>query len=90
MSAATKVQRHGTYARYQQHNRQGETPCDACREAAAQYARDYRARAMPGAVNEKANNRARHRALWRLAQMYPADFNRLVFEEQEKEARWSA
>lgn len=45
---------------------------------------------MPGAVNEQASNRARSRALWRLAELHPDDFRSLVLEEQEKEARWSA
>jgi len=34
---------HGTPGRYQRHIKAGEEACDACREARAQYTRDYRA-----------------------------------------------
>lgn len=31
----------GTYSAYQKHRRAGETPCDACRQAATEYRRRY-------------------------------------------------
>lgn len=39
---------HGTSAAHQRHIKAGEDPCDACREARAQYTRDYRAGLIPG------------------------------------------
>lgn len=38
-----QVKPHGTRAAYQRHLRAGEPPCQACREACAEYTRDYRA-----------------------------------------------
>lgn len=35
---------HGTYARWNVHRRRGEEPCAACKQAQAQYVRDWRAR----------------------------------------------
>jgi len=38
-----ELQPHGTPGRYQRHIKAGEEACDACREALANYKRDYRA-----------------------------------------------
>lgn len=40
---ARELKPHGTYGAYQRHIKAGEDACDACREARAQYTRDYRA-----------------------------------------------
>lgn len=79
-------ERHGTYAGYQRHRLDGETACGPCRDAARDYAREFRARRdVPAAQRERARQRARNRAVWRLVELHPEDFRRLVAEESRAE-----
>jgi len=72
--------RHGTYAGYQSHRKDRETPCAPCRAANAAYTR--RMRADDGrADRERRASRVRHRALWRLARIHPDEYARLVADE---------
>ena len=64
---------HGTYAGWNQHQKRGEQPCSACKDASTQYMRDYRAR--PGQRHkDRWWNSTRKRALEMLAREYPARF----------------
>jgi hypothetical protein len=70
----------GTYAGYQTHGREGTTPCTPCRRANRAYIQEYRKR--PGIADKQAReSAARSRALWRLADLHPAQFQILVDEE---------
>jgi hypothetical protein len=76
----------GTYGGYQRHKRRGETPCGGCRQANREYGRRYRAERPEVRQQELADNRARSRALWRLAEECPDRFRQLVVEELIKES----
>ena len=75
---------HGTYAGYQKCRRNDFGPCPACKQAATDYQRNRLN------TNPQARQRARHsnnvrvRVLWRLAQLHPRDYERLVREETTK------
>lgn len=70
----------GTYGGYQRHKRQGTQPCWSCIEANRAYTAQWRAN-PERREREKRRENARKRALWRLAQEYPARFRQLVAEE---------
>lgn len=72
--------RHGTPAGHSAHVRAGSPPCEPCRDARSAYVREFRAR-PDAAPRVRRGNRARSRALWRLARMYPDDYRRLMAEE---------
>lgn len=42
-----QISEHGTAARYRLHIKRKEEPCNPCREAWAEYHRDYRIRKQP-------------------------------------------
>lgn len=71
----------GTSAGYQVHRKRSETPCGPCRTAQAEYMRQYRKRNPAKYVDELRRNNAQSRALWRLAELHPDEFRRLVLEE---------
>lgn len=72
--------RHGTVAGALAHRRIGEKPCEPCREAHATYMRAYRTR--PAAQKStRLGNRARSRALWRLAALHPDEYRRIYADE---------
>jgi hypothetical protein len=71
----------GTYAAYQRHKRRVEPIDDACREANRVYAANYRASNPQARTRDRTYGNARHRALQRLRQRHPAEFNRLLAEE---------
>lgn len=77
-------ERHGTYSGYQRHIKAGETPCRPCKTANRDYNRAYRTNP---AVRERqrAGERARHRALWRLADAHRAEYDRLYSDELRAE-----
>lgn len=62
----------GTLSGYQAHRRRDEDACRPCKAAQADYQRTY--------------NRARSRALTRLAHVFPIEFQALLLEEQQREA----
>lgn len=67
----------GTVAAYQRHLARGETPCPACARERREYARQ-----RPRSAYVRRTDRARQRALKRLAQMFPAQFDELFAEER--------
>jgi hypothetical protein len=82
---------HGTYAGWQKHRKRGETPCTACRDAAAQYMRDHRAANVGARRKDRWWNNTRNRALGRLAAEYPARFSEILTEiRAETVNEWSA
>lgn len=72
----------GTYAGYQRHKKAGDTSCEPCRTAAADYMRHYRARHPEKVQSAYAVSAARERAMIRLSKMYPGVFRRLLDEER--------
>lgn len=76
----------GTYAGWNAHQRRGEPQCEPCRDAAAVYQRQWRAKGGPAVERQAAGNRAREAALWRLKDLHPADFDLLVADEMRVEA----
>lgn len=73
----------GTYGGYQRHKRQGEKPCDGCREAATAYVAKRRATNALARAYDQEYNRARRRALERLADLHRAEYLRILDEERE-------
>lgn len=73
MSAALPRE-HGTKRGYDQHRRRGEEPCEECRQGTAEAARARRL--TSGDADEtKLRNKARQRALYELARMYPVEYH---------------
>jgi hypothetical protein len=65
------------------HRRRGERPCETARAARTAYLQDYRQRRGADVRRtEQVNQRARRRAHVRLAEAHPAEFERLLAEEQ--------
>ena len=77
----------GTYAGWNLHAKRGESPCDDCRAAQSAYARRRRAANPDTYEREKIRDKARERALWKLAQKYPKPFQRL-YEAELKGISW--
>lgn len=77
---------HGTMAAYARHYYYGETPCDPCKAAAAEYKREH---GKPKTEAQKAvhdaHSRRRHAAVKALIAMHRADFQRLLTQQQEKQ-----
>ena len=71
----------GTAAGHSAHYRRGEPTCPECRAAQAAYKRQWR---KDPAKRQRENlaTTANQRALWRLAELYRADFERLNDEER--------
>lgn len=72
-------ERHGTYAGWQVHQREGKRACTACREARNAYMRKFRSET---GADWRAQGNARHRALSKLARLYPDDYQRLYVMER--------
>lgn len=71
----------GTYGGYQTHKRYGEEPCRPCRDASNAYARQYR-KVQPTTVKlDRLQAKVRARALSKLAEVYPDDFQQLYAAE---------
>jgi hypothetical protein len=73
----------GTMAAYQRHYQHGEDPCDDCRRARheAYILGEPRTEARKEA--HRAHSRRRYAAVKALIAMYPADFQRLLTQQQE-------
>lgn len=72
----------GTRAGYIRHIKKDRTPpCAECREAHRIYMRKYREDSEHRQATRDGNN-ARTRALWRLADLHPAEFQQLVEDEK--------
>jgi hypothetical protein len=74
----------GTYAGYQRHLRRDEPSCQPCRDAAAAYQREWRSDPAHRRAH-RSGTRARSRALWRLARLYPEVYRSLVADELSRE-----
>lgn len=72
--------RHGTKAGYETHKREGRRPCRACKVAHNAYIRQYRSRTTEWRYQQK----ARRRALNKLARLYRSEFRRLYEAELEE------
>jgi hypothetical protein len=69
----------GTYAGYNAHMYYGEPTCVSCRRAASDYQRNRRK--ATGNVNGARYNRARQKALTKLARRYETEFQKLLVVE---------
>lgn len=69
--------RHGTYAGFQVHRKEGKRPCGACRDAYNTYQRGFRNQG-DYKQQERRLNSARSKALWRLAARHRTEFRDLV------------
>lgn len=81
-SEAQDLNGHGTYAGMSRHNADGTPPCDECKEARRQYARDRRATSDKARQYDRTYMRAVGRATQRLKEMFPAQFYVLLAEER--------
>lgn len=72
----------GTYAGMSRHRRRYEEPCAACKQAAADYVASWRRRTeADGEQRAKARRAQRWRAIQRLIDAHPDEFNQLLREE---------
>ena len=78
-----RVAKCGTYGGYQKHRRQGEPACEPCRKANANYHRGYRASGAEPYLKSLEVEKARTRALYRLAERHPVEFAALFADEKE-------
>lgn len=69
---------HGTYSGYQKHKKDGTPACPACRTAASDYQRRYRASRKGQRDRERWVVRTRNQALHQLARDHPDEFAALV------------
>lgn len=76
----------GTYGAYQRHLRRGETPCEECKGACAEYFREYRKNPQNLARN-RAYNAARAHALEALARNHYQEFLELLAVERARVIR---
>ena len=72
---------HGTYAGYNEHHREGTSPCAECRAAANAYHKKWRKKGSAGAQRERDMQNAASRARWRLAKLHPDEYQALLAEE---------
>lgn len=70
---------HGTDRGYRQHYKLGEPPCEPCMQAMRDRSRARRQ--SPAGAADRAYTRARGRALERLKDLYPLDFEVLMGRE---------
>lgn len=77
--------KHGTYAGYQRHKKTGVPICVECREANRLYHAAYRSQTADYRAREKLMNRARNRAVGRLAALHPGQFDALIAQELRAE-----
>lgn len=84
----------GTYARYQSHKRKGEPIDEDCDRANREYQEEWRSRGDRWRKRQTMATRARRHALNQLADLHPAEFNRLhtyaMKEELEREGAENA
>lgn len=76
----------GTYAGYQRHGRRGETPCTPCREARAQWQREYRKTAT-GRIATNGTSKAQTAARERLIAAHRVEYEAYYREERDRIAR---
>ena len=76
--------RHGTYAGYQRHKKDGETACRPCRAANTEYTKQYRSDPTRR-ERDYATARASSRAAWRVVALHRAEFDRFYADELRAE-----
>jgi bacterioferritin-associated ferredoxin len=76
--------KHGTYAGAIEHSTRGEERCGDCRRAAKEYMA-VRRESEDVRNADRARDRARRRAMWRLVALHPADYALLFGDEKAKE-----
>lgn len=81
MSAPRPIPECGTYAAYQRHGRLGEPRDDACKDAARDYMRTFRADNQRNRIRELEANEAYRRALTRLRAKHRREFEALYLDE---------
>ena len=74
----------GTYAGHARHQRQGEAPCDPCKEAAAEYRRAWRAQNGPGTETNRRKNRLRWQAMRELRRRHPGEYMEILFALEDE------
>jgi hypothetical protein len=74
----------GTYGGLQRHHREGTEVCAACRIAAAVYMVQYRASHPEKRAAAYQQQKARYRALARLAEAHPTEFSGYLEQERGK------
>lgn len=74
----------GTYGGYQRHLRRGETTCDKCRAAAAEYHSAYRKSSPERAAASRKSGLVANRALYRLRDLHYAEYTALLAEERSR------
>jgi hypothetical protein len=85
MTAAKTEIEHGTYGGYQQCRRRSEGSCAECKAANRTYIAEYRRRRPHVTTPGYANERARDRALRKLARRFPAEFESLYAAEMARQ-----
>lgn len=81
---------HGTKARFEQHKRDQDEPCDLCLHAEALYMREWRARHPDRYQAGLRQIRLRSRAKTILAQRHPAELRRIMAQlRRDDEAKES-
>lgn len=81
MTATVLRDKCGTNAGYNAHKYYGEPPCDPCIQAGNEYMQEWRKANPDKAAVEDAKTKARGRALWRLKDMHPTEFDLLYADE---------
>lgn len=76
---------HGTIARYKQHKKDREKACEACLKANAQYNPGLFARNPQAHADENARKRATGRAMTRLRNLHPMDYELIYQQELRRE-----
>lgn len=74
----------GTTAGYQTHKRRGQEPCADCRRAQRDAMREYRASKAEVRDREYRYGLARNRAIRRLIDLHPAQFDALLAQERDR------
>jgi hypothetical protein len=76
---------HGTQLGYQKHIKRQEEACTPCKEAHAADQRQYKNSDKPGAVRDRARQRAIARSYVRLRNLFPIEFEAIYQDEKKKE-----
>lgn len=84
MTVEQAMDRCGTYAGWNRHQKAKTPPCEPCRLAQRIYMREYRSKNPDYVDRVVKNSAARSRALTRLAQLYPKQFGKLYREEMKR------
>lgn len=76
---------HGTAAGYKKHIKRNDPPCNECKDANSAASRSYKKGNSPGAIRDRARQRALGKAMVRLRNMFPIEFEAFYQDEKKKE-----